>query len=192
MRSIITRFRHPVPRMLVAFVLLVSAQALMAQARDWWTVSDRDTAQRGRLDEILTRKKVYLNVTFSDNRPDSQINTTERNDIIQTVKEAIASQKDMKMVTYPEEAEFAVLVRASTGQGTGEQGPNFSLLLDAEAEVAIEVLVLVPGTRRPDGTRMPRIVWDASSPNTQTEAASAARFTIDGFLWELKKLRAKK
>ena len=94
------------------------------------------------------------------------------------------------MVPYPEEADFAVLVRASMVEGRGDRGPNFSLLLDPEAEVSIEVFVIVPGGSREDGLH-PRIVWEASSPNAQIEAASAARFTVDGFLWELKKLRKK-
>ena len=108
------------------------------------------------------------------------------------MNEAVAAHKQLQKVTYPEEAEFALLVRASTADGTGDRGPNFSLLLDPDAEVAIEVLVLVPGSKRVDGTRVPRLVWEASSPNAQLEAAPAARFTVDGFLWELMKLRQKK
>ena len=187
--SNIARFRLVVSRTLMALLLLAAAQTYTAQSRNWWILSDRDNAQRGDLEELLGRKKVYVNVTIFDTRQNLLINTTERNDILQTVREAISSQRDIKMVTYPEEAEFAVLVRTATGEGVG---PNFSLLLDSEAEVAIEVVVLIPGTRRRDGTRVPRIVWDASSPNVQTESVSAARFIVDGFLWELKKVREKK
>jgi hypothetical protein len=32
-----------------------------------------------------------------------------------------------------------------------------------------------------------RIVWESFSSNAQIEAGSAARFTVDGFLWELSK-----
>jgi hypothetical protein len=187
--SNIARFGHLASRALTVFLLFASFEILTAQARNWWLLNDRDAVQRGGLDELLDRKRVYVNVTFLDAGPTSQLTTVERSDIIQSVREAIATQRDMRMVTYPEEAEFAVLVRASTGEGIG---PNFSLVLDPESEVAIEVFVLVPGPRRRDGTRVPRIVWEASSPNTQTEAASASRFLVDGFLWELKKLRGKK
>ena len=172
-----------------AFTQLVSAQG----SQNWWTLNvERDLAEKGKLKELLTKKKVYVNVTFSDTRPNSPTNSPEQNNITRTVNEAIASQKYLQRVTYPEEAEFAVIVRATTAQGTGDRGPNFSLLLDAEAEVAIEVLVLVPGDKQSDGTRAPRLVWEASSPNAQLEAAPAARFTVDGFLWELRKLRDKK
>lgn len=172
-----------------AFTQLASAQG----SQSWWTLNvERDLAEKGKLKELLTRKKVYINVTFSDTRPNSPVNSPEQNNVNRTVNEAIASQKYLQRVTYPEEAEFAIVVRATTAQGTGDRGPNFSLLLDAEAEVAIEVVVLVPGEKQPDGTRAPRLVWEASSPNTQLEAAPAARFMVDGFLWELRKLREKK
>jgi hypothetical protein len=178
--------------MFVAFLLLFTLQAPAAQIRNWWTLdTERDSAQRGHLEELLARKKVYLNVTLGDTRTNS-VNSIERNDIIQAVKEVIVAQRDLKIVTYPEEAEFAILVHASTKQGVGEQGPNFSLRLEAEIEVSIEAFVLVPGTRQRDGTRVPRIIWDASIPNAQTEAASAARFTVNGFFWELKKFRRRK
>ena len=186
------RFRDSVARILcsVLFLLIPLSGTAAQETRNWWTVNnEREDTEKGRLQELLNRKRVYVNVTFTDTRPNSPLNNTERNDITQAVKESISVLKDLKMVTYPEEAEFAVLVRASTNQGTG---PNFSLLLDSEAEVSIEVIVVVPGTALADGTRMPRIVWEASSPNAQVEARSAARFTVDGFLWELKKLRPRR
>jgi len=186
------RFRDSVVRILCSVVFLLTPLSGTAaqETRNWWTVNnEREDTEKGKLQELLNRKRVYLNVTFTDTRPNSTLNNTERNDITQAVKESIAVLKDLKMVTYPEEAEFAVLVRASTNQGTG---PNFSLLLDSEAEVSIDVIVVVPGTPLADGTRMPRIVWEASSPNAQVDARSAARFTVDGFLWELKKLRPRR
>lgn len=174
-----------------AILLSALAQTAAAQVRNWWTLSDVEVTEKGRFKELLTKKKVYISVTFSDARPNTPANSAERNDIIRVVREAISFQKDLRVVAYPEEADFAVLVRASTVQGRGDGGPNFSLLLDPEAEVSIEVSVVVPGARGEDGPR-PRLVWEASSPNAQIEAASAARFTVDGFLWELKKLRERK
>ncbi|HET9215523.1 MAG TPA: hypothetical protein VFR18_01010 [Terriglobia bacterium] len=187
---------HLAFRIIITTILLSSVSHTAAPqqtSQNWWTLnSERDLAEKGKLREILTKKKVYVNVSFSDNTPNSHPGNFEQNSVNRAVNEAISAHKEFQRVTYPEEAEFAVIVRAATAQGTGDRGPNFSLLLDAEAEVSLEVLVLVPGSHRPDGTRMPRLVWDASSPNTQIEAASAARFTIDGFLWELRKLREKK
>lgn len=187
-----SRFARPIlPLVCLALLLLASTLNTTAlQSRNWWTVNaEREDTEKGRLQDLATRKKVYVNVTFSDTRPNSPLNSTERNDIVQAVKEALSVHKDLRMVIYPEEADFALLVRASTRQGDGDRGPNFSLLLDAEAEVSIEVLIVIPGSRQPDGSRLPRVVWEASTPNAQVEAASAARFTVDGFLWELKKLR---
>ena len=188
---------HQCPRFRrLVLILLCSAftQFATAQtAQNWWTLNvERDLAEKGKLKDLLNKKKVYVSVSFTDSRPNPPTNSQEQNNVTRTVNEAISSQKYLQKVTYPEEAEFAIIVRATTTQGTGDRGPNFSLLLDAEAEVAIEVLVLVPGEKRPDGTREPRLVWDASSPNAQLEAAPAARFTVDGFLWELRKLREKK
>jgi len=172
-----------------AFTQLASAQT----AQNWWTLNvERDLTEKGKLKELVTKKKVYVSVSFSDTRPNSPTTSLDQTSVTRTVNEAIASQKYLQKVTYPEEADFAVIVRTTTAQGTGDRGPNFSLLLDAEAEVAIEVLVLVPGEKQPDGTYAPRLVWEASSPNAQLEAAPAARFTVDGFLWELRKVRQKK
>jgi len=174
-------------------LLSCSVQPARAQSQNWWTVnSERDLPEKGKLKELLTKKKVYVNVSYTDTRPNYPAGGPELNNISRAVNEAISAQKDLQKVTFPEEAEFAVIVRAQMGQGTGDRGPNFSVNLDTDAEVSVEVLVLIPGTRQADGTRMPRIVWDASSPNTKLEAAPAARFTVDGFLWELKKLKEKK
>ncbi len=56
----------------------------------------------------------------------------------------------------------------------------------------MEVTVLVPGAKLADGTFKSRSVWQVSSPNVQMEAGAGARFVVDGFLWELKKLREAK
>ena len=195
MRFRTSRFRLRVISMVWAALLLpiFSSDATPQGSENWWNLNtERDLAEKGKLKELLAKKKVYVNVSFSDVRPNSPLNNAEQTNVNRAVNEAIAAHRDLQKVTYPEEADFAVVVRAATAQGTGDRGPNFSLVLDSEAEVSMEVLVLVPGSKRTDGTRTPRIVWEASSPNTQIEAAAAARFTIDGFLWELRKLREKK
>jgi hypothetical protein len=168
-------------------ILLPLTFSSAAQFLNWWTLSDSEVVEKGRFRELLTKRNVYISVTFSDARQNSPVNSAERNDIIQAVHQAVSFHKELHVVAYPEEADFAVLVRASTAEGRGDRGPNFSLLLDPEAEVSIEVSVVVPGA----GGR-PRLVWEASSPNAQVEAVSAARFTVNGFLWELKKLRERR
>lgn len=195
MRFRTSRFQLRVISMVWAALLLpiFSSDAAPQGSANWWNLNtERDLAEKGKLKELVAKKKVYVNVSFSDVRPNPPINNGEQTNVNRAVNEAIAAHRDLQKVTYPEEADFAVVVRAATAQGTGDRGPNFSLVLDSEAEVSMEVLVLVPGAKRTDGTRMPRIVWEASSPNTQIEAAAAARFTVDGFLWELRKLREKK
>jgi hypothetical protein len=188
-----SRFTRPAVYALCSTLFLLGSTLGQIQTPNWWTVTiDREGTEKGKLQDLANRKKVYVNVTFSDTRPNPPLNSAEQNDIQDSVKEALSVQKDLKIVTFPEEADFAIIVRLSTGQGNGDRGPNFSLLLETEAEVSIDVIVVVPGGRQPDGTRAPRIVWEASSPNTQVEARSAARFTVDGFLWELKKLRTKR
>ena len=189
-----SRFTRPALCALCStLLLLATALGAQVQTRNWWTVTlDREDTEKGKLQDLANRKKVYVNVTSSDTRPNLPLNSAEQNDIQDSVKEALSVQKDLKIVTFPEEADFAIIVRLSTGQGNGDRGPNFSLLLETEAEVSIDVIVVVPGSQQPDGTRAPRIVWEASSPNTQVEARSSARFTVDGFLWELKKLRTKR
>ena len=190
-----SRFHFKAISLICAALLLpfVPPNADAQGPENWWNLnSERDLAEKGKLKELLTKKKVYVNVSFSDARPNSPLNNAEQTNVTRSVNEAIAAHRDLQKVTYPEEADFAVIVRASMAQGTGDRGPNFSLVLDTEAEVGMEVVVLVRGAWRTDGTRTPRIVWEASSPNTQIEAAAAARFTIDGFLWELRKLREKK
>lgn len=190
-----SRFRRAIISLVWASLVLAvfTPDAAAQGAENWWTLNnERDLAEKGKLKELVSKKKVYVNISFSDSRPNSPISNAEQTNISRAVNEAIAAHRDLQKVTYPEEADFAVIVRSSTVQGTGDRGPNFSLLLDTEAEVSMEVLVLVRGSKRTDGTHMPRIVWEASSPNTQVEAAAAARFTVDGFLWELRKLREKK
>src|SRR5215510_13262887 len=143
-----TRFYFKAISLVWATVLLpvVTLDAAAQSPENWWNLnSERDLAEKGKLKELLTKKKVYVNVSFSDARPNSPLNNAEQINVNRSVNEAIAAHRDLQKVTYPEEADFAVIVRASTAQGTGDRGPNFSLALDTEAEVAMEVVVLVPG-----------------------------------------------
>ena len=182
-----------------ALVLAISFPALSQTAvpagtRNWWAPGNtaRDTTERGKFTELQARKKVYINISFAESRLDSPISPAERRAVEQAVKEAVSSQKNLQVVNVPENAEFAVLVRTSTGSGSSERGPNFSLVLDEDAEVSVDVTVVIPGGKQPNGTFVPRVVWESSSPHAQVEAPAAARFTVDGFLWELKKLQDKK
>ncbi len=170
------------------------SQTVVSGTRNWWAPgnSGREVTEKGKFAELQTRKKVYINVSFAEARLDTPISPTERRAVEQAVKEAVSSQKGLQIVNVPETAEFAVLVRMATNSGGGERGPNFSLTLDENAEVSVDVTVVVPGAKQPNGSFVPRVVWESSSPHAQVEAPAAARFTVDGFLWELKKLHEKK
>src|SRR5262245_20863207 len=107
-----SRSRQPAVRLVCAALLLLASSLDITahQSRDWWTIgAEREDTEKGRLQDLGTRRKVYLNVTFSDTRPNSPLNNVERNDIIQAVREALSVQKELRVVPYPEEAEFALL-----------------------------------------------------------------------------------
>jgi len=172
----------------------LSQTPVSATTRNWWAPGNttKDTIEKGKFTELQTKKKVYLNISFADSRQDS-ISPSERKAVENAVKESVTAQKGLQIVNVPETADFAVLVRTATGSGGGgERGPNFALALDDDAEVSVDVTVVVPGTKQANGSFVPRVVWESSSPHAQVEAPAAARFTVDGFLWELKKLQDKK
>jgi len=184
---------------LIALVFAISLPAasqtaIPASTRNWWAPGNtsRDVTEKGKFSELQAKKKVYINVSFAESRLDTPISPAERRAVEKAVKEAVSSQKGLQVVNVPETADFSVLVRTSTASGAGERGPNFSLALDDDAEVSVDVTVVIPGTKQPNGTFVPRVVWESSSPHAQVEAPAAARFTVDGFLWELKKLQDKK
>jgi hypothetical protein len=106
------------------------------------------------------------------------------------VKQSVAAEKTLTIVNVPETADFALLVRAAADTGTGERAANFTLALDPETEVSVDVSVLVPGKKQANGTFVPRVVWDASYTHTQMDVPTSARFAVDGFLTELRKANA--
>jgi hypothetical protein len=184
---------------LMAFMFAASVPAssqtiVPLSTRNWWAPGNtsRDVTEKGKFSELQTKTKVYINVSFAESRLDSPISPAEKRAVETAVKEAVSSQKGLQVVNVPATAEFAVLVRTSTASGAGERGPNFSLALDDDAEVSVDVTVVIPGAKQQNGTFVPRVVWESSSPHAQVEAPAAARFTVDGFLWELKKLQSKK
>jgi len=174
------------------FFLLTLGTTVWAQSQNWWILPASGPAERGKLDEIKTMKKVFLNVTFDNSGAGQITSTTEQSDIRKNVEDAFKAHKGLSIVSNPLQAEFAVIVRtslASAGAETERPG-NFSVALDPDAEISVEVTVLVPGAKLPTGGIFkPRSVWQISSSNVQLEAGAAARFVVDGFLWELKKLR---
>jgi len=177
----------------VCFTLLLLSMTTLAsaQAQNWWVLPSTGAAERGKMEEIKLKKKVFLNVTFETSGPGQITSTAEQADIRKNVSDAFKSHKDLTVVLNPATADFAVVVKAaaSTAGTETERPANFSVSLDSDAEISVDVTVLVPGAKLSDGTFKSRAVWQVSSPNVQMEPGAGARFVVNGFLWELKKLR---
>ena len=193
----IGKFRGYPPRVFttVCFILLLLAMAttIWAQAQNWWVLPSNGAVERGKLEEIKLKKKVFLNVTFETSGPGQITSSSEQADIRKNVSDAFKAHKDLTVVLNPATADFAVIVKASSAVGTENEHPaNFSVSSDSDSEISVDVTVLVPGAKLPDGTFKSRSVWQVSSPNVQMEAGAGARFVVSGFLWELSKLRTAK
>src|SRR4051812_46118884 len=179
----------------VFFTILLMAitTTVWAQAQNWWVLPSNGAIERGKLEEIKLKKKVFLNVTFETAGPGQITSTSEQADIRKNVSDAFKGHKDLTVVLNPAMADFAVIVKASaSAAGTETDHPaNFSVS-DSDSEISVDVTVLVPGAKLSDGTFKSRSVWQVSSPNVQMEAGAGARFVVSGFLWELNKLRSSK
>ncbi len=175
-----------------AGVLLAFCLTANAQSQNWWSLPQQTgSIEHGKLEELKAKKKVYVNVTYDNNLPGQVTSSAEKSEVQKAVLKAVSSHKGLTVVASPAAAEFAVLVRitASPASAEIERPGNFSVALDPEAEIGVEVTVLVPGTKLADGSSKPRSVWQNGSANVQTEAAPGATFVVGGFLWELKKLK---
>jgi len=170
------------------------ATTVWAQAQNWWVLPSNGAVERGKLEEIKLKKKVFLNVTFETAGPGQITSSSEQADIRKNVSDAFKGHKDLTVVLNPAMADFAVIVKASASTaGTETDHPaNFSVSSDPDSEISVDVIVLVPGAKLSDGTFKSRSVWQVSSPNVQMEAGAGARFVVSGFLWELNKLRSSK
>ena len=192
----IRKFRECSPRIFttVCFTLFLLAitTIVWAQAQNWWVLPANGAAERGKMEEIKLKKKVFLNVTFETSGPGQITSTSEQADIRKNVSDAFKAHKDLTVVLNPATADFAVIVKASAAASETEHPANFSVSSDSESEISVDVTVLVPGAKLSDGTFKSRSVWQVSSPNVQMEAGAGARFVVNGFLWELNKLRTAK
>jgi hypothetical protein len=192
----IARLKNLSLRVVASFVfvgvLLAICSSAKAQSQNWWALPQQTGAvEQGKIEELKTKKKVYVNVTYDNNLPGQVTSSAEKTDIQKSVLKAVSAHKGLTVVGDPKMAEFAVQVRitASPAASETERTGNFSVALDPDAEIGVDVTVLVPGAKLADGSFKPRTVWHNSSPNVQTEAAPGATFVVGGFLWELKKLK---
>ena len=166
------------------------ALAPPARAQNWWNIGDA-TAETGKLQELKQKRKVFLNVVFSTTENDVNAQQ-EQTQIRRVVTRAIAAYKGLELVGTADQAEIAISVTASQSNGpTG--GPatlgNFSLNLDPNVQVPLEVTVLIRGNLQRNGTYRPRVVWSMSSQNVHGEPGPAAVFAVDGFIDQLKRAR---
>jgi hypothetical protein len=96
---------------------------------------------KGKIHRTPGQKESLSQHLISEARLDSPISATERKAVEHCGEESVSAQKGLQIVNVPDTADFAVLVRTSTGSGAGERGPNFSLALDDDAEVSVDVTV---------------------------------------------------
>jgi hypothetical protein len=178
---------------LVLFPLSVTrptlAQTGEVESGKWWNPAADGTRESGKITELVDKRKVYIVTSFTDSRTISEPSPTRSGDVQRVILEGVSTHKDLQVVPVPSQADFAIVVRASATTENDERPPNLSLALDPSTAVGVEVLVLVPGSKRQDGSIHPRVVWESSITNAQVEAQAAARSSLDGFLWELSKLK---
>jgi hypothetical protein len=170
---------------------IVHAQAEPITSGNWWSPSADAAWENGKFTELANRKKVYVVASFTDSRTISEPSPTRTGDVHRVILEALTEHKELQVVSTPSQADFVILVRAYATTDSGERPPNLSLSLDPSTVIAVDVLVLVPGSKLSNGAIHPRVVWEASIANAQVEAQFAARSTVDGFLLELSKLKEK-
>jgi hypothetical protein len=175
----------------LAFASLTLAQTDELAPGKWWNPASDGDRENGKLAELVNKKKVYVVTSFTDSRTISEPSPTRNGDVHRLILEGISTHKDLQVVPVPSQADFAIVVRASATTENGERPPNLSLALDPSTAVGVEVLVLIPGSKQLDGTIHPRVVWESYIADAQVEAQAAARSTVDGFLWELSKLKQK-
>ena len=188
-----TVFRRSVLRVLSLSLLVLSAareapaQTEALTSGNWWNPSPDGTNESGKLSDLALKKKVYVIVSFKDARTIAEPSPTQIGDVLRAVLDALSVYKNLQVVSVPSQADFAIRVLATATTDTGDRLPNLSLALDPSTAVAVEVMVLIPGSKRTDGTSRSRVVWESSIANAQVEAQAATRSTVDGFLWELSK-----
>ena len=189
-------FHHRRMLSVLCFTLLVADASKLAAGqeeptliRNWWSPAADEARERGKLSELVNKKKVYVTTSFTDSRTISDPSTTRSGDVHRRVLGAFSVHKELQIVPVPSQADFAVVVRTTATTENADRPPNFSFALDSSTAVAVDVFVVVPGSKRSDGTMRPRVVWEYSSSDAQVEAEPAARFAVDGFLWELSKLK---
>jgi len=166
------------------------AMATPARGQNWWSTGE-GMAEAGKLQELKLKRKVFLNVVFTSTETDINAQQ-EQTQIRRVVTRALQAYRGLELVPTADQAEIAISVNASQSNnpvGGGATLGNFSLNLDPNVQVPLEVTVLIRGGLQRNGTYRPRVVWSMSSQNVHGEPGPAAVFAVDGFIDQLKKAR---
>jgi hypothetical protein len=180
-------------RLSLAALVMIVTVSVPGRAQNWWNVSDA-TAETGKLQEIKQKRKVFLNVIFNTTQQDVNAQQ-EQAQIRRLLVRSIEAYKGLELVATADLADIAISVTSS--ESTAAAGApatlgNFSLNLDPNVQVPLEIAVLIRGTMQRNGNYRPRIVWSMSSQNVHGEPGPAAVFAVDGFIDQLKKARGEK
>src|SRR5689334_22227239 len=131
-------------RLSLLLFAITFAMATPAQAQNWWSTSE-GTAEAGKLQELKQKRKVFLNVIFSTT--ETEVNAQqEQAQIRRVVTRALETYKGLELVGTADQAEIAISITASQGSapvGTPATLGNFSLNLDPNVQVPLEVTVLI-------------------------------------------------
>ena len=174
-------------RLSLLLFAMIFSRALPANAQNWWSTGE-GTPESGKLQELKTKRKVFLNVVFTTT--ENEVNAQqEQAQIRRVVTRAIEAYKGLQLVATADLAEIAISVVASQSATTTGGLGNFSLSLDPNVQVPLEVSVLIRGAIQANGMYRPRVVWSMSSQNVHGEPGPAAVFAVDGFIDQLKRSR---
>jgi hypothetical protein len=174
-------------RLSLLVLAVIIAWSKPACAQNWWNTGD-GLAETGSLQELKQKRKVFLSVVFTTTETDVNAQQ-EQAQIRRVVTRALEAYKGLVLVSMADQAEIAISVIASQSTGGAGGLGNFSLSLDPNIQVPLEVSVLIRGALQRNGTYKPRVVWSMSSQNVHGEPGPAAVFAVDGFIDQLKRVR---
>ena len=170
-------------------------QTAVARPQDWWWPPLRGDAERGKVEEIKDKRRVYVTFFAFTGRRDSD-------EVRRHVLRALTSYEGVEVVSSIEQADFALHVSASRLPPDARRfgGPGqLPVRSDApprrpgepEWPTRLELLVLVRGAEQTDGTHRPRIVWKTSREAWERVGVGAGS-GVRAFVGSLKKVRGEK
>ena len=168
-------------------------QPAAARPQDWWWPPPQGDAERGKLEEIKDKRRVYVTFfAFTGGRDSGEIR--------RQVLRALTSYDGVEMVSRIEDADFTLHVSAARlplpdPRRVGRE-PSYSAAPEPRPgepdwPTTLELSVLVRGAEQADGTHRPRIVWQTSQDVWDSVGASAGS-RARAFIGGLKKVRGER